>query len=480
MNGAQRSRRLVNPSFLVGKIPLDKGIIGWVFSQAQELIVLDLASHPHFSVDVDRLPGTTWDQTEKRPMLLATIQSQGEAIGVLCVTDPKERVFEPSDLAVLKDTGGMAGTAIRHAQLFESVQAARRRYHELFEDSVDPILVTDRHGRVIDANRQAEAMIGMDAETLRTQNIQDLHQLNLEKVGPGFSNLIGNLPLSYKSQIVSHREPDSASLEIPVQVHVHGIYDYDPPVDGEGSLQWILRDISEHVELDRMRDDLIAMVYHDLRSPLTNVVSSLDLLSTMPLEEFDPSCRPLVNIAIRSTERIQRLTNSLLDISRLEAGQLAVNRQKMDLRLLIEDALDAVASAANTKALTLEIDFAPLSPDEADQVKTLYEADIDVDMIRRVMVNLLENAVKFTPTKGTVRVGALRQDDFVEIAVGDSGPGIQQEDQERIFDKYTRLNLRGGPRGLGLGLAFCRLAIDAHGGHIWVESQPGEGSCFKV
>ena len=100
-------------------------------------------------------------------------------------------------------------------------------------------------------------------------------------------------------------------------------------------------------------------------------------------------------------------------------------------------------------------------------------------MIRRVLVNLLENAVKFTPARGVVRVGALRQDDFVEVAVSDSGPGIQHEDRERIFDKYTRLDLRGGPRGLGLGLAFCRLAVDAHGGDIWVESQPGQGSSFK-
>jgi signal transduction histidine kinase len=239
--------------------------------------------------------------------------------------------------------------------------------------------------------------------------------------------------------------------------------------EGGSALQWILHDITERKNLDSMRNDLIAMVYHDLRSPLANVVSSLDVLAGMPIDQVDPSIHALIHIAIRSTERIQRLTNSLLDINRLEAGQPIGNRQVVTPLSLIDDAVEAVAAIAANKDLQLSTDIGGDLP----------EMDIDADMIRRVLINLLENAVKFTPTSGAIQIGARCQDDAVVMWVKDSGPGISQADQERIFDKFSRLNLREGPRGMGLGLAFCKLAVTAHGGQIWVESSPGDGSSFK-
>lgn len=461
------------------KIPLGQGIIGWAASQAQELIVPDLTNHPHFNPQVDLLPDVGSKHSDRRAMLVAPIQASDELIGVLCVTNPVGRAFESNDLLVLKGIGSMAGTAIIHAQLFETVQAAQSRYHELFEDSIDPILVTDWQGTIIETNRQAEMMIGLDAATLRSLKIGIVHNLDAEKIGASFSNLMGGRLVSYESQVFAHSSSEGALREIPVQVYVHSIQNNDPALPDAASIQWILRDLTERKGLDHMRDDLIAMVYHDLRSPLTNVVSSLDVLSSMPLEEFDPSMRSLVNIAIRSAERVQRLTNSLLDLSRLEAGQPLGNRQVISPLLLIEDALDAVASVARTKKLQLSATIGPASPDSSAQDVVLPDLDVDADMIRRVLVNLLENAVKFTPVDGAIQIGARHQENLIEMWVKDTGPGISPEDQERIFDKYTRLDLRGGPRGSGLGLAFCRFAVVAHGGTIWVESSPGEGACFR-
>jgi len=103
---------------------------------------------------------------------------------------------------------------------------------------------------------------------------------------------------------------------------------------------------------------------------------------------------------------------------------------------------------------------------------------VDGEMIRRVFINLLENASKFTPARGNIFIGAKREEGFVQIRVKDSGPGILPAFQERIFEKFTRLSREEGSRGLGLGLAFCRLAIEGHGGRIWVESKEGEGTSF--
>jgi signal transduction histidine kinase len=117
-----------------------------------------------------------------------------------------------------------------------------------------------------------------------------------------------------------------------------------------------------------------------------------------------------------------------------------------------------------------------LSGNVSDLLPPVY---VDAEMIRRVLINLLENAIKFTPVEGQIQIGAHQQDNWVQIWVQDTGMGIPASERERIFDKFTRLNAKDAPKGLGLGLAYCRLAIQGHGGRIWVESDPGfSGSCF--
>jgi signal transduction histidine kinase len=240
-------------------------------------------------------------------------------------------------------------------------------------------------------------------------------------------------------------------------------------IEGASHLQWILRDITERKNLDTLRDDLISMIYHDLRSPLANVVSSLDVVASLLPQDVDPSLRSLLNIAIRSTERIQRLTNSLLDINRLEAGQAIVNLTPVSPKAIIREAVELLGPTAENKRQTITLDL----PDDLPNILA------DAEMIRRVLSNLLENAIKFTHSGGSINLGAKQEGDMVRFWVQDSGPGIPEADRERIFDKYTRLHSREGPKGFGLGLAYCRLAVEGHGGRIWVESQLGEGSCFN-
>lgn len=220
---------------------------------------------------------------------------------------------------------------------------------------------------------------------------------------------------------------------------------------------------------DRLREDLIAMVYHDIRSPLSNISSSLEVLSTLSLCAQDATAQSMVEIAQRSTERIQRLIDSLLDIHRLEAGQMIGNRKPAWMRTLVHEAIDVVLPTAKIKHLTL-------SPHIANQ---LPPALVDSDMIRRVLINLLENAVKFTPEEGKIQVRVQLSGEMLLTSIKDTGPGIAPSDQERIFEKFTRLNSLDGSRGLGLGLAYCRLAVHSHDGQIWVESKPGRGAVFK-
>jgi signal transduction histidine kinase len=178
----------------------------------------------------------------------------------------------------------------------------------------------------------------------------------------------------------------------------------------------------------------------------------------------------VVTIARRSADRIQRLVSSLLDISRLESGHTIVSQQSVTPSTLVEDAFDAVRPMADSRHQSLI----------AHLPNTLPAIWVDVDMIRRVLINLLENASKFTPPQGKIELGAKRVNDWVQMWVQDNGPGIPFSDQGRIFTKFTRLKGEGSPTGLGVGLAFCRLAVEGHGGKILVESQAGQGAKFVL
>jgi PAS domain S-box-containing protein len=439
------------------QLKLGEGIAGRVAKEGQGIIVSDTNQDPRFYSAFDRQIGFV-----SRAIACAPIKARGKVIGVVEAINPKDGVFDSDALQVLTGIGNLAGTAIYHAQLFEQIQAAHQRYLELFEDSIDPIIITDRDGKIVEANRQAELTTHFDNQALLDLSIGQLHTVNQEKVGKNFMKLSSGSTLFYES-VLQTRE----GRQVPVQVYAREVL-----IDDVSHLQWILRDITERKNLDSMRDDLISMIYHDLRSPLANIVSSLDVFDAMLPQEGDPAFRSLLNIALRSTERIQRLTNSLLDINRLETGQPVGNTFPTAPILLASEAVDAVLPVAETKDQVIKLGVP----------SNLPHVMVEGDMIRRVLTNLLENSVKFTLPGGEISVGGKLDGEWVQMWVQDTGPGIPSADQRRIFDKYTRLKAKDGPKGIGLGLAYCRLAVEGHGGRIWVESQPGQGArfCFTL
>jgi NtrC-family two-component system sensor histidine kinase KinB len=335
------------------------------------------------------------------------------------------------------------------------LQAAHQRYRELFEDSIDSMLITDWEGHVLEANRQAILLSGYTSEKLHTLTIDQLHEVNWNRTGVEFEILRQDRTCSYESSL--HREDESHT---PIEVHARRV-----EFDENDAIQWILRDITERKELDNLREDLTAMIYHDLRSPLANIVSSLDVLFSMVPEDDKDTVQSILKIAENSTDRIQRLVSSLLDVNRLEKGQPVADQKVVDTIALIQRAVLDVEPVAKGRRQTVSARL----PQELPPIW------VDEDMARRVLINLMENSVKFTPTGGHI---AEHEEQWVHLWVKDNGPGIPAAEQERIFDKFTRLRGTNKSSGLGIGLAFCRLAVLGHGGKIWVESEPGKGSVF--
>lgn len=438
------------------RVKLGQGVAGWVAEKGDGLVVPDVSADPRFHSVIDSRIGY-----RTQAIACAPIRSGGDVIGVLEAINPVGGQFPEDALPVLTGIGNLAGTAIRHAQLFQQEETARRRYLELFEDSIDPILVSDWDGHIVEANREAAAITGLDEEALLQHKISDLHAIDVEVVGEGFAELQDERARAYESQLTR-----SSGLDIPIEVHVHRV-----DIDGAPRLQWIFKDITVRKNLDNLREDLSSMIYHDLRSPLTNVVAGLDLLKSMVEDQEDDGVDSVIEIAQRSTERVQRLVDSLLDITRLEAGRPVGEREANAVAKLVAEAVAAVEPVARGKEQRIETEVADGLP----------EVLVDADMITRVLINLMENASKYTQPESTITVGATKKGDGVELWVADNGGGIPPEEQERIFDKFARVG--GSARrvsGVGLGLAFCKLAVEGHGGRIWVESEVGKGARFNL
>ncbi|MGD2155674.1 MAG: GAF domain-containing protein [Anaerolineales bacterium] len=435
------------------RLKLGQGIAGWVAKEGQGVVVPNVHEDQRFSPEVDQATGF-----QTRAVTCVPIRFHEEVIGVLEALNPKVGAFDQDALPVLTGIASLAGSAIRHAQLFQNLQATHKLYHDLFEDSIDLIVITDWEGQITEVNDQTANAYGADKKELISTKITDLHSVDHDKLGESFVHLNIGDTISYESIFYTKDK-----REHPIQVYVKEIN-----IDGKSHLQWILRDITERKNLDELRDDLISMIYHDLRSPLANIVSSLDVLDNK-LSLEDPAIHSLFHIAVRSTERIQRLTSSLLDINRLEAGQPIVDLQEVQPKNLIRYAVDVILPIANNKNQDLIVQI----PDDIPTVM------VDKEMVQRVLINLLENAVKFTPPDGKIQVTASQKNhQWIHICVQDTGPGIPKNNHDIIFDKYARLHTIDRPHGIGLGLAYCRLAVEGHNGRIWVKDAPDGGAIF--
>lgn len=220
-------------------------------------------------------------------------------------------------------------------------------------------------------------------------------------------------------------------------------------------------------ELESLRDSLIHMIVHDLRVPLTNVIGGLDMLSS--LASLDLEGKELLDLSLRGANTLMSLINDLLDVKRLESDALVLDREPVDLAEIVEAGCSHVSRLAADEGVRVTTDVPPASTVTGD--KTL---------LTRVIVNLVGNAVKFTPSGGEVTVRVRPSGADLEIEVHDTGEGIPEEALPHVFERFYQVRSQRGTRtsSTGLGLTFCKLAIEAHGGVILAESTVGVGSTF--
>jgi PAS domain S-box-containing protein len=436
------------------RLPSNQGLSGWVMENAKPARVNDTSQDPRFHTSGDQRTGYL-----TQAMICAPVHFKNEVLGTIQAINPVQGKFTQDDLALLVNLANIASSAVAHAQQYARIQAAEARYTRLFQDSISPIVLTDLEGNIVEVNHQASQFMGYDREDMRQMNIKQLHPENTD--WPPFSSIQADTLAVLKNKVITN---------IRELIYVE-VYAKRTLSNNNEFLQWIYRDISKQVELEVMRDDMTAMLFHDLQSPLSNVITSLELLQMEIPPESDDTLQMMLDIAMRSSRRLQTLVRSLLDINQLEAGHPVSNRSTVDVYKLI----DEVHEIERPHFEKRDIEFVR----EMDaNLPLIY---VDEDMIRRVLINLVDNAIKYgyDSKQISVVITAVPEREEIYFSVRDQGPGIPLQYRQTIFDKFERIQRESESKGLGLGLAFCRLAVEAHHGRIWVSDAPGGGASFN-
>lgn len=354
----------------------------------------------------------------------------------------------------------------------EDAVRARREVDAVLEATGEGVLGMDMDGRCTFLNRAGGELLGLPTRFVMGQEVHPL----IHHTRPD-----GSSCSSEECPILAIREtgepvrltdeilwrPDGDSF--PAQISAR------PMVDGRQVKGVVVTfsDLTEIREAEqalrravRAREEVVAVVSHDLRNPLGTITAGAELLVELDL----PPERRREHLAgiRRAAERMNRMIRDLLDVSRIEAGGLKVDARPTPPARLLQEAAEMARPLTREASLKLECETAEELPSVA----------ADRDRILQVFSNLVGNAVKFTPGGGTIRLAACRGDGGVVFEVADTGPGIAPEDQEYLFDRFWQVD-RSDREGAGLGLAIVRGIVEAHEGRVWVESSPGEGSRFR-
>jgi two-component system, NtrC family, sensor histidine kinase KinB len=449
---------------------LQQGLTGRVLQTGQPIRTTDTRRETGY---LPLIPNT-------RSLLIVPILKGRDTLGLIMLESDNTGAFSEGDSHFVAQIANQAVIAIDNTQLFHRIREARDNMQVILNAMEESIILIDTSGQIALANPRVD-LIELAAENLLNQPITRL----LENQSLEFAKKIGFASSDALNQLLNNLRGGDLSAYPPHSYEIHNdefgvryIQRQVIPVRDE-TLQTIgvllvFYNKSEERELARSRESFSQMIVHDLRSPLTAVTTSLRLLSELvPLEsDFRPLVDKTTTASRRALRKVLARVDSLLDVSKMESGEMRLDREPTPIGQIV----DNVRGELKPLAEELEVEIV------SEVAQNLPLLNIDSDKVERLVLNLVDNALKYSPSDSTVTVRAHVKDaNFLELDVADSGPGIPDEYKRRLFDRFVQVEGRKTVRrGVGLGLTFCKLVVEAHGGDIWVEDNPVGGSVFKA
>jgi PAS domain S-box-containing protein len=379
---------------------------------------------------------------------------EGTMHGVLAVYARNPRTWRSEEIEALLALGANTSAALSNAELYSRVSLEKERSVAILANIADGIVAVDRDGEVVLWNAAAEEITGVPAEEALGRTPTQVLQRTLESDDGGGSG----------PRLVSiTRGSDEVWLSLSETV-------MRDPLGAVAGRIFAFRDISADRTVEQVKSDFVAAVSHQLRTPLTSIYGFAETLLRQDVLFDEDERRTFLSYIASESERLTGIVDELLNVARLDAGDLHVEPEPIDVASVVSEIVETAAEtgAVNGHRFVVDLPPEPLS------------AEADRDKLRQVFSILVENALKYSPNGGTVTVGARLGDGTVEVRVVDEGTGIPPAEQERIFRKFYRAEatVRDGGGGTGLGLFIAKELVTAMGGRIWVESAEGEGSKF--
>ena len=393
-----------------------------------------------------------------------------ELIGVLYVFRAHGGSFTPSDRQILASFADQAAIAVHNAQLYQRLAQEKRRLDAILEYSADGVMILDPGQRITVFNRALSEMTGWSAaEAVGRHHDEVITWARLETEMDLSRAVAGGWPLGRSGRSPLYVEGDlrrrtGGTISVGIT--------YAPLMDREGRLVNIIanvRDITRFREADRLKSTFVSIVSHELKTPVATILGYAETLAR-PDAEWDPeTVREMAGTIKDEARRLDRLITDLLDVSRLQAGALPLRMEEVALDLLARRVARRFQPQTDRHQISVRFpaDFPPVQGDPM--------------RLEQVLDNLVANAIKYSPEGGRVRIRGRVLPDEVVVTVSDEGIGIPPTEQGRVFDAFYRVD-DGSTRktgGAGLGLYLARAIVEAHGGRIWVESEPGKGSSFS-
>lgn len=459
-----------------------QGMAGWVWKTGEPLVVRD------YSQWEQRLPGFEWARAQVCLPLRIDLEIAG-VIGLVYL-EP-DRQFGQAEVALLNRFGQMASLALTDANLYEEAQhelQERRRAEQRLQDilaeieraqtkaraildaATDSMLLLAPDQTILSVNRSfCENFFGADPRQVFGKRLADYDETIRTIFDPAtaFQHII-ETTLADTDNAFTHNLSQVAPRARELQLSSTPVHTSTNEYLGR---LYVFRDVTQERELDRMKNDFVSMVSHELRTPLTSIKGYLELLQTEQVGKLNDTQREFLNIVKANTERMVQLINDLLDLSRIEAGRIELRPQALDLARLIQTVVETMHPQLRAKQQNVVLAIPPDLPSVWG----------DHDRVIQILTNLVSNAHKYTPLAGTITIAARVDDAWARVDVTDTGIGLSQKDLTQLFSKFFRAQNRAVQNipGTGLGLAITRSLVELHGGRIWVESTPGQGSTFS-
>jgi PAS domain S-box-containing protein len=380
--------------------------------------------------------------------------AEGTVHGVLAVYAREARSWREEEVEALAALAGNVSAFLSNAELYQRVLLERERSLAILGNVADGIVAVDREGRVVLWNAAAEEITDVPAAEAMGRTPADVIQRSLE---PDETSAEG------RGLIQIRRGEEEVWLSVSEAVM------RDPAGAVSGRI-YGFRDVSSDRLVEQLKSGFVSTVSHELRAPLTSIYGFAETLLREDVAFGDEERRTFLGYIATEAQRLTGIVDALLSVARLEAGDLQVQFAPTDLREVVSDVVEnAERELANGRRFVIEIPEEPL------------DASADRDKVRQILANLVDNALKFSPSGGTVTVAARKTHDAVQVRIVDEGTGVPQGEQERIFRKFYRAEPAGqATGGTGLGLFIARGLASAMGGRVWVDSDTGAGGCFVL